>query len=114
MQKQLLTLNFGDRLRSVSGGLVLLLLSRRAPTYILMLLMLLPYDDARTSVSISDPRPQDASPPPLLILLPRINTHPSSHPLGEKKEGLVLVSSCCLSRSIAVHQEVSDTQTTLI
>lgn len=114
MQKHLLTLNFGNGLRSVSGGLMLLLLSRRAPTYILMLLMWLPHGDARTSVSISEPRLQDASPPPLLILLLHINTHPSSHPLWEKKEGLVLVSSCCLSRSSAVHQEVSDTQTTLI
>lgn len=81
MRKQLLTLNFGNRLRSVSRGLVLLLLSRCAPTYIVMLLMWLPHGDARTSVSISEPHLQDASPPPLLILLPHINTLPSSHPL---------------------------------
>lgn len=89
MQKPLLTLNFGNRLRSVSRGLMLLLLSRRAPTYILMLLMWLVHDESRTSVSISDPRPRDASPPPLLILLPLFKAPHPLIPSEGKKEALV-------------------------
>lgn len=76
--------------------------------------MWLVHDESRTSVSISDPRPRDASPPPLLILLPLFKAPHPLIPSEEKKEALVLLSSWCLSRSSAVHQEVSDTQTTLI
>lgn len=104
-QKQLLTLNFGNGLRSASRG-PMLLLSRRAPTYILMLLVWLQHHESKASVSISDPRPQDVSPPPLLTLLPLFNPPPQppplpspqrpfSHPLSgtKKKEALVLASS---------------------
>lgn len=60
------------------------------------------------------PRPRDH------LLLSSCSSHSLKppHPLipseGKKKEGLVLLSPSCLSRSSAVHQEVGGTQTTLI
>lgn len=67
-EKQLLTLNFGNRLRSAGGGLKLLLLSRCDQAYMSLLLMWSLDDESRTSVTYTDTRLQDASPPPLFPL----------------------------------------------